>query len=177
MNICTFFAAFVLLPTNGISVAQETSPRRYTIPELVREMAPAIVHIVALDSNAKAMRMGSGGILSDDGLVVTSYHLVQDASAVQIKTRDAEIYDRVDVVEFDVRRDIVLLKIRPFRPLQKLKLSPSDSVVVGEDVAALGNPEGLEASVSAGILSGERLNVQSGSASRGFRAGTAYLGV
>jgi S1-C subfamily serine protease len=137
--------------------AQTDSVRHYTVPELVKEMSLGIVHIAALDARGKTTSLGSGFVVDTNGTVVSSYHLLDGAAGAQIKTSDNEIYDRVEVLDFDIRRDIIVLKIRPFRPLKAaLRLAESDDVTIGEEVAVIGNPEGLEASVSAGIVSGRR---------------------
>src|SRR5713101_898092 len=155
-NFSADMVAAVLVCALVPALQAQTPSHRYTVPELVREMAPAVVHVAALDARGRSLRVGSGGVLTADGRIVTSFHIIDGAAAVQIKTRDGEIYDKVDVVDYDIRRDIVVLKIRPFRPLSTLTIASDDDLVIGDDVAAIGNPEGLEASVPAGIVSGRR---------------------
>jgi hypothetical protein len=136
--------------------AQDQPTQRFTIPALVREMSPGVVHIAALNASGKSTGFGSGFVIESSGTIITAYHVIRGAAGAMVKTADGEIYDRIDVVQYDLRRDIVVLKIKPFRPLKALRLANDDELVVGEDAAAIGNPQGLEATVSGGIISGYR---------------------
>jgi len=129
---------------------------RFSIPALVKEISPGVVHIAALNQTGKTMRFGSGFIVNSSGTIVTAYHVIKGASAATVTTADGEIYDKVDVSQYDLRRDIAVLKIQPFRALKALRLAIEDELAIGEDAAAIGNPQGFEASVSAGIVSGYR---------------------
>ena len=144
-----------LVSTAVVCIAAQSQPK-FSIPALVKEMAPGVVHIAVLNTAGKATGYGSGFVVDPGGTIVTAYHVIRGAAGAMIKTADGEIYDRVDVVQYDLRRDVVVLKIQPFRPLKALQLASDDEVVIGEDAAAIGNPQGLEASVSAGIISGFR---------------------
>ena len=130
--------------------------KRYTLPELVKNVSPGIVHIGSLNRQGKVTGFGSGFVADSAGVIVTSYHLLRGAEGAMVKTNDGEVYDRVEIIEYDIRRDIIILKIRPFGSLQALRIATSDDLVLGDDVAAVGNPQGLENSVSAGIVAGHR---------------------
>src|SRR5438067_1372939 len=157
-SIKTVALIVTVMATSSVFGQSQTSApgRQYTVPDLVKQMAPAVVQITALNAQGKAISVGSGAILRPEGLVVTAYHVIQGAMGAQIKTTDGEVYDKVDVMDYDIRRDIVLLRVRPFRPLPALDIPAGDDLLIGEDVAAIGNPEGLSASVSSGIVSGRR---------------------
>lgn len=140
----------------GEATAQP-APTRYTVPGLVQQMAPGVVNITLMDASGKPAITGSGFVVDAGGVIVTAYHLVREAKyGATLKTDDEEVYDAIDVIHSDVRRDLAILKIQPFRPLKALTLASDNELIVGEDAAALGNPQGLEASVSAGIVSGYR---------------------
>jgi S1-C subfamily serine protease len=136
------------------SIASES--KRLSLPDLVKQVSPGVVHLAALNRQGKPLRLGSGFVVAADGVILTAYHLVENAAALMIKTNDGEIYDRVEVLDYDIRRDLVALKLRPFAPLSPLRLAAEDQLTLGDDVAALGNPQGLENTVSSGILSGNR---------------------
>jgi S1-C subfamily serine protease len=128
---------------------------RYTVPELARAMSPAVVFIGNVNRKGEVESIGSGFIVDPNGTIVTNYHVIEGASALQVKTLDGEIYDRVDVVDHDQRRDLAVIKIRAFKPLPTVTLS-DESVEPGEDAVAIGNPKGLEHTISAGIVSAFR---------------------
>lgn len=93
---------------------------------------------------------GTGFILTNDGYVVTNYHVVEGATAATIITYDGN-NNRVTLVGYDKNMDIALLKISG--SFERLSLANSDNVQVGEKVIAIGNPLGLQFSVSEGIVS------------------------
>ena len=129
--------------------------RRYTVPELVKAMSPAVVFIGNVDRSGQVQSIGSGFVVDAGGTIVTNYHVIEGAQDLQVKMKDGEIYDRVEVLDYDTRRDLAVIKIRAFKPLPVLALATSD-VEVGEEAVAIGNPKGLEHTVSAGIVSAFR---------------------
>lgn len=130
-------------------------PKRYTIPELVKAMSPAVVFIGNAGRGGQVESIGSGFIVEANGTIVTNYHVIEGAQSLQVKTKDGEIYDRVEVVDHDERRDLAVLKVRPFKPMPVVQLSSSEPEV-GEDAVAIGNPKGLEHTVTAGVVSAFR---------------------
>jgi len=99
---------------------------------------------------------GSGAIISRDGEVITNYHVIQGAGAVNVLSYDKTIY-RADVVGFDADVDIAVLKIKSNETFRRLMFGDSDDVNIGETVVALGNPLGLDFTVTQGIISARRL--------------------
>jgi S1-C subfamily serine protease len=97
---------------------------------------------------------GSGFVIDKDGHVVTNYHVVQGAKKVQVSFSDNEQRDAM-VVGSDPSTDIAVLKIKGAwaRSLTPLSLGNSSTVKVGDAVVAIGNPFGLERTVTAGIVS------------------------
>lgn len=94
---------------------------------------------------------GTGFIINEDGYIVTNYHVVQDAQAATIITYDDENHE-VSPIGYNSDLDIALLKISGI--YNELELGDSNDVQVGESVIAIGNPLGLEFSVTQGIVSG-----------------------
>ncbi|MBK8035935.1 MAG: trypsin-like peptidase domain-containing protein [Verrucomicrobiaceae bacterium] len=97
--------------------------------------------------------LGSGAIISKDGLVVTNYHVVADVSELAVTTNDNQIFS-AQVLGTDEERDIALLRIESERKdFPALSFGDSDKVKVGEMVFAVGNPFGLSGTVTQGIIS------------------------
>ena len=105
---------------------------------------------------------GSGFVIDKDGHVVTNYHVVQGAKKVQVSFSDEEQRDAT-VVGSDPSTDIAVLKIQGAwaRSLTPLTLGNSSAVKVGDAVVAIGNPFGLERTVTAGIVSALQRHIQS----------------
>jgi serine protease Do len=95
---------------------------------------------------------GSGFVIDPSGLIVTNAHVVESAGVVQVRLADGRRYPAT-VVGRDSRVDLALLKIEGATRLTVLPLGDSNRLRVGELVLALGNPFGLEQSVSFGIVS------------------------
>ncbi|MCF7821251.1 MAG: DegQ family serine endoprotease [Mariprofundaceae bacterium] len=95
--------------------------------------------------------LGSGFILSNDGYVITNNHVVDGADEVVVRNSDGEEF-KAEVIGTDAKLDLALLKIEA-RGLRGVKLGNSDKLRVGDWVVAIGNPFGLEQTVTAGIVS------------------------
>lgn len=97
--------------------------------------------------------LGSGAIISRDGLVVTNFHVVEDVSELAVTTNDNQIYT-AQVLGVDQERDIALLRIESDRKdFPALSFGDSEKVKVGQMVFAVGNPFGLSGTVTQGIIS------------------------
>ncbi len=105
---------------------------------------------------------GSGFVIDKDGHVITNYHVVQGAKKVQVSFSDEEQRDAT-VVGSDPSTDIAVLKIQGAwaRSLTPLALGNSSAVKVGDAVVAIGNPFGLERTVTAGIVSALQRHIPS----------------
>ncbi len=97
--------------------------------------------------------LGSGFIVSEDGYILTNNHVVEGADEITVTLIDEREF-KARVVGRDPKTDIALIKIDvPDRKLVPVKLGDSDALQVGEWVLAVGNPFGLDHSVTAGIIS------------------------
>ena len=146
---------------------------------LVRETAPAVVNIYAKVITQTRQRtpfmndpfferffegfgppqprvqnsLGSGVILSADGIVVSNYHVVGQATDIRIVLNDRREYS-ARVLLGDAESDLAIMQIEEGEDLPFLPLRDSDTVEVGELVLAIGNPFGVGQTVSSGIVSG-----------------------
>ena len=93
---------------------------------------------------------GTGFIISDNGYIVTNYHVMNNANAAAIYTYDGEQHN-VALSGYNANFDVALLKIDG--TYNELELEDSDNIQIGEKVIAIGNPLGLQFSVSEGIVS------------------------
>jgi serine protease Do len=97
--------------------------------------------------------LGSGILISKDGEILTSYHVVKNADAIKVKLADQSEFE-AHLVGKDDRTDLALIKIRKTSvPLPFARLGTSSQLDVGDWVMAIGNPFGLEHTVTAGIVS------------------------
>ena len=97
--------------------------------------------------------LGSGVIVSDDGLIVTNYHVIDKADEITVVLTDRREFE-ADVVTRDESTDLAVLRIKAGgEKLPFLKLKDSDSLAVGDLVLAIGNPFGVGQTVTSGIVS------------------------
>ena len=144
--------------------------------DLVNAVRDSIVYIeVFVESRGKSTLYGSasGIIISKDGYIVTNNHVVEDADSFTVKVNntdpktgisESETYD-AELLGTDEDTDLAVLKIKA-NDLPAAVLGDSDQLHLGDDVIAIGNPLGLETSVSKGIVSG--LNRQISDSARGL---------
>jgi S1-C subfamily serine protease len=124
----------------------DAAPPMHLLPDLVDRIAPAVVHVMAGDTQ------GSGFALDPDGFIITNAHVTAGAEEANVKFREG--YSRPAKVKgVDLGTDLALLRVKEDE-LSTLSLRPLKSVRVGESVIAIGSPVGLEWSVSSGIVSG-----------------------
>jgi serine protease Do len=100
----------------------------------------------------KQRSLGSGFIISNDGYIFTNNHVVEQTDKILVKVSDGKEYE-AKIIGTDAKTDIALIKIKPDNSLPFVEIGDSDSVKVGEWVIAIGNPFGLEQTVTAGIVS------------------------
>lgn len=102
---------------------------------------------------------GSGVIISSDGYIATNYHVIQNATEIEVTLRNKNNY-KAKVIGIDKDTDLALIKIEEIE-LPAMQIANSDSVLVGEWVLAVGNPFNLESTVTQGIVSakGRSLNL------------------
>jgi Do/DeqQ family serine protease len=111
--------------------------------------------------------LGSGVILSPDGIVVSNFHVVGMATDIRVVLADRREYS-ARVLLGDQDSDLAILQLDGARDLPSLALRDSDSVEVGELALAIGNPFGVGQTVSSGIISGLARSGGAGGAGHGY---------
>lgn len=131
-----------------------------SIPDLVEKLSPAVVNIATTrvvknrltGREVSQQGMGSGLIISADGYIFTNHHVVNKADRIKVKLADEKEYDAT-VKGQDAATDLALLKIDPDAELPFAALGDSDRCRIGETVFTIGNPLGLNHTITAGIIS------------------------
>ena len=107
------------------------------------------------NSREKVQNVRGDSSADGSGVLVTNLHVIQGGTEVTVTLANGDIYDDVAVVDVDERRDLVLLKIKAFG-LVSASFGDSDAMQVGESVVLVGSPEGLDFTVSEGVISALR---------------------
>jgi serine protease Do len=109
----------------------------------------------------KSTALGSGFIVDPAGYVVTNYHVIENAEEITVILQD-DTNLKAKIIGRDTKTDLALLKVEPTKPLPAVKWGDSDKSRVGDWVVAIGNPFGLGGTVTAGIISARKRNINSG---------------
>jgi tetratricopeptide (TPR) repeat protein len=139
-----FFLLFILAVSNCWGDADA----------VYRENSPSVVVIMAIDHEGKSVNQGSGFIASEDGAVVTNYHVISKATEIIAKIGE-KIRNVEGVLYVDPENDLAIIKVEG-KEYRKVKMGNPLQLRVGEKVYVMGSPRGLENTISEGILSGIR---------------------
>ena len=96
---------------------------------------------------------GSGFVVDKNGYIITNYHMVERTDHIRVKMPGDQAEYKAKVIGYDRETDVAVIKIEANKPLPVVKIGNSDAVQVGDWAVAIGSPFGLEASVTAGIIS------------------------
>jgi serine protease Do len=141
--------------------------------DLVASVMPSVVNITVKGMGEKVKigdgdyarylteLVGSGSIIDSTGIIATNKHVVNNAYEITVILHDGGSY-RAQLLGMGAGNDLALLKIDAGRPLPPAKIGNSDELRVGDRVMAIGNPHGLNSSVSTGIVSGLHRRLTSG---------------
>ena len=105
--------------------------------------------------------MGSGFIIDATGLIVTNNHVVEGANTIQVHMQDGTMM-KAELVGRDPKTDIAVIRVKPEKTLPTVNFGDSDKTRIGEWALAIGNPFGLGGSVSLGIISARKRDINSG---------------
>jgi S1-C subfamily serine protease len=129
--------------------------RTYTIQEIAQN-TKSVLLLNVYDDSMNLISTGSGFIISDDGKLVTNYHVVADAVFMEAVTDDDFKYEITGILSYDKEKDVAILQLSEAANLPVLSLGNSDDLVVGDEVVAIGSPVGLKNTVSGGNVSAFR---------------------
>jgi len=149
-------ALLLVLATPQLALAQ---PCTESLATLFERVSPTVVSIQATKINkAKPQRrfetvVGSGVLIERDGQVLTNAHVVDGAASLSV-TLDSGTKTPARVLGMDTVTDLALLRLEATSPLPAARLGDSSVLHVGDEVVAIGNPMGLEQTMTRGIVSG-----------------------
>jgi S1-C subfamily serine protease len=161
------------VPSSSAPVALQQG-KGMSINEIYRASAPAVVHIETTSRTQQPSdffgnpfgttetqrALGSGFVIDKAGHIVTNYHVVRGANAIQVSFSNNEHF-KARVVGVDPSTDSAVLQVHvKSRALKSLPLGNSESVRVGDQVIAIGNPFGLDRSVTSGIVSAVQRRIE-----------------
>ncbi|MFC5804034.1 S1C family serine protease [Streptomyces formicae] len=131
----------------GTTVSQSS---KGTVAGVAQAVSPSIVEINATTTSGQST--GSGVIITSDGEIVTNNHVIAGADTVKVRLSNGKTYT-AEVVGTAPDKDLALIKLNGAKGLTAATLGDSDGLKVGDEVVAIGSPEGLTGTVTSGIVS------------------------
>ena len=110
----------------------------------------------------KVSSLGSGFVIDPSGLIVTNNHVIEGADEIIINFTDGSKLKVTKILGHDPKTDLALLKVEPKKPLKHVSFGDSSVMRVGDWVMAIGNPFGLGGSVTVGIISATKRDINAG---------------
>jgi len=130
-----------------------------SLAPLIRAVSPGVINVLTYSEPVEGIAAGrvptatgSGFLLGPEGYVVSNHHVVKDAQWIQVRLADGRMFD-AELVGSDPDTDLALLRVVDGSELPSVVLGDSDRLEVGDWVVAIGNPFGLDRSVSHGLIS------------------------
>lgn len=156
---CAVIAAAQDVPA---SVAEEAEPQQGEeapgpppIEELVERLRPSLVTVMQVGRDGGDRGIGSGFVVAEDGLIATNLHVTGEGRQVRVRLADGSEPGVLEVHAWDRKLDLAVLRVDA-QGLPALELAGPEAARQGTETLALGNPEGLEFSVTRGVVSGLR---------------------
>lgn len=182
----SIFAAFAFMALAAPALAQSRLPAE-GFADLNERLSPAVVNIATSqrvqgvedlprfppgspmerfnegigEGAAQITSLGSGFIISADGVVVTNNHVIEAADAIEVILQNGQRLEAT-VIGRDPATDIAVLRTHTRQPLPYVAMGDSDTARVGDIVLAIGNPFGLGGSLSVGVVSARNRNIDAG---------------
>jgi S1-C subfamily serine protease len=139
-----------LLFSTGLRLAGQAN---FNSAEIAKRAAPAVVTIKVQTTDGEVV--GSGFIVSGDGKIVTSLHVIRGVRRGSVQLQAGDIFDSFNVRAVDERRDLAIIQVAGF-DLPTVELGNSNDIQPGEPVLLVGSPQGLQGTITAGVVSAIR---------------------
>jgi S1-C subfamily serine protease len=144
---------------NGLTVNQIYDRDAQGVAFIKSEMVQQAPSAFGFPQQQQSTATGSGFLIDNDGHILTNAHVVEGAKHVDVQLGDGDSQS-AQIVGADPSSDIALLKVDDTKGAQPLELGESDKVQVGDPVVAIGNPFGLDRTVTSGIVSALQRQIQ-----------------
>ncbi len=185
-----WFWVLILFAVMGPSLANadDRYNRRTPLVRAVEKVSPAVVNVYTTEVSRSAQNpfrrsgdkffdqffkdflpptqsqkrsLGSGVLINDEGFILTNEHVVARAAKIHVILSDKQEFD-ASVIGADIKSDLAIIKINSDKPLPFVEMGRSDDLMIGEQILAIGNPFGLQQTVTTGIISALNRNIRVG---------------
>ena len=167
LHLLLAIATFLGASTSSL-VGQTANPQVLSGDQVVERVSPSVVSILVGKGDGQLAGVASGVIMRSDGVILTANHVVKGMREVQVRLKNGEVYDQVELIASDERRDVAALRIVA-TGLSVLPMGNSANAASGMAVFVVSNAVGLPWTASSGILSATRMADDVPGAGSGYR--------
>ena len=139
-------------------VAESAGVAEMSVADIAASIRSAVVKVTQVGREGP-YGVGSGFVVSEDGLIATNRHVIGEARGIRVETSDGVVHEVTEVYASDTRLDLALVRIAA-KGLKPLPLGDSEAIRQGQPIVAMGNPEGLTFSVVEGVISEVRREIE-----------------
>lgn len=139
------------------------TPKEKTAAALFEELAPSVV-TVSVGDQEQILGGGTGFLIDQRGTIATNHHVIEDAKRVKVSFMKGTTFDEPELLTEDAAVDLALLRVDLKKPssgppidVKPLVLGDSDAIAVGERALSIGNPLGLDHTLTDGLISARRV--------------------
>jgi regulator of sirC expression with transglutaminase-like and TPR domain len=148
-------AGWITLSLGAEPPPEKTQPKERTVEQLAEQARPSVVVVTVRGRDGRREGLGTGFVVSADGLIATNQHVIGEGRAVSVELSDGSKHEVTTIYAVDRASDLAVLRIDA-KGLKPLELGDTDALKDGQAVVAVGNPQGLKHSVVAGVVSARR---------------------
>lgn len=152
MSCLTMLRLYNAIEKSDAASTLPAEDKTLSAQEIFKKCSPGIFHISVYNSDGSQLGSGSGFFISHDGVLVTNFHVIENAYSASIKLHDGTIAKVDEILGYSIQKDIAVLKA-DISGVTALTLGDSSEISSGQKVYAIGSPLGLENSISDGIVS------------------------
>lgn len=126
-----------------------------SVEQLVEHVSESVVVVTFQGRDGRRQGLGTGFVISEDGLIATNMHVIGEARPISVEFKDGRKFDVTEIHATEKSMDLAVIRI-PVTELKPLELGDSETLKAGQSVVAIGNPQGLRHSVVSGVASSIR---------------------
>lgn len=152
----------------GFLTSNASSAVQLTAEQIIEKATPCVALVLVGKSSSVIDGLGSAIVARQDGVLLTAYHVVKEATAVQVRFKNGEIFDDVQLLGVDRRRDIAAIRIGA-TALPVLPVAPASQAKAGEVIYLVSHAAALPWTASSGNLSAYRMADEVPGAGSGYR--------
>lgn len=147
-----FMLLIVFAVLTGLAMAEDTGRKAMTVEEVAAKFKASVVVVTINDRNGQQLGLGTGFVLSPEGLIATNLHVIGEARPISVQFADGKKFEVIAVHATEKKADLAILKIDA-QDLKPIELGDPEKLLQGQSVVAIGNPLGLRHSVVSGVVS------------------------